>query len=217
MRSGRSGHARYDAPDPGVIDTEIRSLSASRLLVRRQRMSERRVDLPHTIVRGDPSQCWRYAAVGLVVGLIIAPLGGVMVSADDPPRHGLLASTVFIYGAIAFYAALHALWWFAMPGRVRYACDGETLWAMRGKRVLHETPCSRIRSMAWGGRHLSWPMVLLTVYPPIVPKLYVELDDPRGFSRSVGFPGILIWGKEPLRRAEVALAEAAGVEPGPAK
>jgi hypothetical protein len=69
--------------------------------------------------------------------------------------------------------------------------------------------------MTWGGRHLSWPMVILTVYPPILPKLYLELDDPRGWPRSVSFPGILIWGRDPLRWAEVALAEAAGVELAP--
>jgi hypothetical protein len=178
-------------------------------------MSERQGGVPQAIVRGDPAQCWRYAAKGLVIGFFLAPLGGVMVSADDPARHGFVASTTFIFAGIACYAAFHALWWFSMPGRVWYACDGETLRAMRGKRVLRETPCARIRSMAWGGRHLSWQMVILTVFPPILPKLYLELDDPRGWPRSVGFPGILIWGRDPLRWAEIALAEAAGVELAP--
>lgn len=180
-------------------------------------MSEGHVG-PRTVMRGDPAQCWRYASVGLVIGLVVAPLGGLVVSANVPARGELATTSVLIYGCIALFASLHAIWWFLIPGRVSYACDGDTLWATRGERTLREIPCTQIRSMAMGGRHLSWPMVILTVFPPILPKLYLHLDDDqRGRSQHVSFPSILIWGKEPLRRAEVALAEAAGVKPAPPK
>ena len=159
------------------------------------------------IVRGDQAHCWKYAFVFMVGITIATPVVAIILVGELSSTTSALLDTLIFWCVCALAAMCHALWWCFIPGRTQYVCDGQTLKALRGGRVLKEVDCSTIREL-----HMASSLTWMNITPPNTPWMTADVEDPRGWPRGVSFPTILIWGRDPLVRAEAALAHTAGVQ-----
>lgn len=99
------------------------------------------------IIRGDQVHCWKFAFVFMVWATILTPFLGLPLLATAPNTTSALLDMLMVWGGCALLALCNALWWCFVPGRTQYVCDGQTLQALRGGRVLKEIDCSTIRSL----------------------------------------------------------------------